>query len=135
MIPSNAQLYKRVKREADAKFLAPTSIYKSAWIVRTYKTRGGTFEDKPDPNKGLTRWFKEKWIDLNRGSNGSNGSNGAPCGRPKATLKGTYPLCRPSVRVTHQTPKLSTELSEQSIKRAKAEKQKAKHTRHIRFKE
>jgi hypothetical protein len=126
MIPSDTGLYKRVKGEADAKFLAPTSIYKSAWIVGTYKKRGGTFDDKADPNRGLTRWFKEKWVDLNRGSN-------APCGRPKATLKGSYPLCRPSVRVTPQTPKLPAELGAKSIKKAKAEKQKVKHASHIRF--
>lgn len=126
MIPSDPQLYRNIKKEADKKFLAPTSIYKSAWIVRTYKTRGGKFEDKPDPNKGLTRWFKEKWIDLNRIENSS-------CGRSKATLKGPYPLCRPSVRVTQQTPKLASELSAQSIKKAKTEKQKVKHKHHIRF--
>ena len=125
MIPSDPHLYKTVKKEADDKFLAPTSIYKSAWIIKTYKTRGGTFEDRADPNQGLTRWFKEKWVNLNR--------NNGPCGRSKATLKGTYPLCRPSVRVTQQTPKLATELSTRSIKRAKAEKQKVKHTHHIRF--
>ena len=73
MTPKDASLYSTVKKDADAKFLAKTSIYKSAWIVREYKKRGGTFEDSKDENKGLLRWFKEKWVDLNR--------PGQPCGR------------------------------------------------------
>lgn len=125
MIPVDATLYRKVKDEADKKFLAPTSIYKSAWIVKTYKARGGTFKSKPDPNKGLLRWFREKWVDLNRPKE--------PCGRSKASTKGVYPLCRPTVRVTKETPKLASDLSETAIKRAKKEKQAVKHKKHIKF--
>lgn len=130
MIPSDKSLYSIVKKEADKKFLASTSIYKSAWIVRTYKGRGGKFDDKPDPAKGLKRWFKEKWIDLNRVT---ETNKAPPCGRSVATTKGTYPLCRPSVRVSDKTPKLSSELGVQSIQKAKYEKQKVKHKKHVRF--
>lgn len=121
MEPQDKRLYAKVKKEADAKFLAPTSVYKSAWIVREYKKRGGTYNSsKPDPNKGLTRWFKEKWVDLNRRSN-------EPCGRKKATADGTYPLCRPTVKVTDQTPRLKQTLSKKEIEAANKKKQKIKH--------
>lgn len=125
MIPVDAQLYKIVKSEADKKFLAPTSIYKSAWIVRTYKSRGGTFKDKQDPDKGLLRWFREKWVDLNR--------PGEECGRSKATTKGVYPLCRPSIRVTKETPRLASEISDAALKKAKKDKQRVKQKKHIKF--
>ncbi len=59
-------------------FVAPTSVYKSVWIVREYKKRNGTFADtKPkDNSEGLLRWFREKWVDLNR--------PGEACGRKNA---------------------------------------------------
>lgn len=125
MVPIDSKLYAKVKSEADAKFLAPTSAYKSAWIVRTYKNRGGTFEDKPDPNKGLSRWFKEKWVDINR--------EYKPCGRPKATLSGVYPLCRPSVKITDETPRLVSDITTKSKKVANEEKQKNKLKRIVGF--
>ena len=44
---------------------------------------------------GLTRWFKEKWVDV---------KTGKPCGRSKGEKRG-YPACRPSKRVSSKTPK------------------------------
>ena len=41
--PKNKALYNRVKSEAKKKFKAYPSAYASAWIVRTYKKRGGTY--------------------------------------------------------------------------------------------
>ena len=41
--PNNSQLYNRVKGEAKKKFKAFPSAYASAWIVREYKKRGGTY--------------------------------------------------------------------------------------------
>ena len=123
MKPTDAKLYAIVKTEADRKFMAPTSIYKSAWIVREYKKRGGTYDAPADPvaqsRIGLKRWFKEKWVDINR--------PGQPCGRPKATTKGTYPLCRPTVRVTKETPVLKQELTRTEIVKANEKKQKLKN--------
>ncbi len=40
--PKNAALYSRVKTEAKKKFKWP-SAYGSAWLVKTYKKRGGTY--------------------------------------------------------------------------------------------
>ena len=41
--PKNPSLYSRVKSEAKKKFKVFPSAYASAWIVRTYKKRGGTY--------------------------------------------------------------------------------------------
>ena len=42
-IPTNKALYARVKSEAKRKFDVTPSAYSSAWIVRTYKKRGGKY--------------------------------------------------------------------------------------------
>lgn len=126
--PTNKKLYEQVKKEADAKFLAPTSAYKSAWIIREYKKRNGTFADpKPkDSSTGLKRWFREKWVDLNR--------PGEACGRKSSdTQKNQYPLCRPTIKVTKNTPKLAQNIDAKTIKSANKEKQRIRETGHIRF--
>jgi hypothetical protein len=41
--PKNAALYSRVKAEAKKKFDVYPSAYANAWLVRTYKKRGGTY--------------------------------------------------------------------------------------------
>ena len=125
MIPSNQKLYDKVKSEADKKFLAPTSAYKSAWIVREYKKRGGLFKDDKKTNQGLIRWFKEKWVDINRPNES--------CGRSKATLNGVYPLCRPTVKITKNTPTLKQELTNKDIKKANKQKQHFKNKAHVKF--
>ena len=40
--PKNKALYARVKAEAKRKFDVYPSAYANAWLVRTYKKRGGT---------------------------------------------------------------------------------------------
>ena len=39
----NPALYARVKAEAKRKFKVYPSAYANAWLVRTYKKRGGTY--------------------------------------------------------------------------------------------
>ena len=41
--PKNPALYSRVKSEAKRKFSTYPSAYANAWLVRTYKKRGGTY--------------------------------------------------------------------------------------------
>ena len=41
--PANPALYSRVKAEAKRKFDVYPSAYANAWLVRTYKKRGGTY--------------------------------------------------------------------------------------------
>jgi len=64
----------------------------------------------------LTRWFKEKWVDV---------KTGKPCGRQKGDQR-PYPACRPSKRVSSKTPKTRSELSKAETERFKAEKTSSK---------
>ena len=44
-IPTNPELYSRVKSEAKKKFAGDyPSAYASGWIVKTYKERGGGYK-------------------------------------------------------------------------------------------
>lgn len=137
--PVNKSLYKYVKRLADKKFLSKTGVYKSSWIVREYKRRGGKYSGKRPSYKssGLRRWYKERWIDLNRPIRNSKGKivGYKSCGRKSAKLrsKGSYPLCRPSKKVTLRTPKTVKSLSKRSIIRAKRQKSKLKHRGNVQF--
>jgi hypothetical protein len=51
---------------------------------------------------GLDRWFAEKWVDV---------KSGKPCGRQEGESRAGYPACRPSKRVSSDTPKTASELS------------------------
>ena len=50
---------------------------------------------------GLDRWFAEKWVDV---------KTGKACGRQEGESR-AYPACRPSRRVSSETPKTSSEMS------------------------
>ena len=53
-VPTNPELYARVKAEAKAKFDVYPSAYANAWLVREYKKRGGKYKtttEKSDINK------------------------------------------------------------------------------------
>lgn len=120
--PKDTRLYGQVKAEANKKFLAPTSAYKSAWIVAEYKRRGGVYVED-GTKRGLTQWFKEKWVDLERPK--KDGTYEA-CGRPTASARGPYPACRPSRRVAKDTPKTVSEVAKSKREVAEKEKQRVK---------
>ena len=61
---------------------------------------------------GLTRWFKENWVDV---------KTGKPCGRSKGEKRG-YPACRPSKRISSKTPKTAGEMTAAEKARFKREK-------------
>jgi hypothetical protein len=42
--PRNKKLYSRVKAAAKRKFKVYPSAYANAWLVKTYKARGGTYK-------------------------------------------------------------------------------------------
>jgi len=122
--PENPKLYAKVKAEADRLYATP-GAYKSGWIVKTYKARGGTYAGRRKPSSGLSRWFREKWIDVAR--------TRSPCGRKSARDGGPYPVCRPSVRVTPKTPKTVRELSRRSLRRAMRDKQRLRSRGSVSF--
>ena len=59
--PSNPRLYSRVKSEAKRKFKIFPSAYASAWIVKEYKKRGGTYTGRKSTKRAVARWMREKW--------------------------------------------------------------------------
>ena len=56
--PKNKALYARVKSEAKRKFKSWPSAYGSAWLVRTYKKREGTYSKGGTVAKGKARTKK-----------------------------------------------------------------------------
>lgn len=52
------------------------------------------------PSGGLTKWFKESWVDLSRPKKGGGFE---PCGRSKAK-SGKYPKCVPAAKAARMTP-------------------------------
>lgn len=103
--PINKTLYNHVKNLASKKFKSLTGIYRSSWIVREYKKRGGKYSGSKTKSSGLKRWYKEGWIDLNRPiRNSKNKIIGYhKCGRKSSKVNGPYPLCRPSRKITNKT--------------------------------
>lgn len=62
----------------------------------------------------LKRWFKEKWVDVRTGK---------PCGRQEGEKRGT-PYCRPSKRVSKETPKTASEMTAAEKRSRVSQKQK-----------
>lgn len=52
-IPTDSELYARVKAEAKKKFNVYPSAYANAWLVREYKKRGGGYRVGKDDSEGL----------------------------------------------------------------------------------
>ena len=115
-VPVNKALYSRVKAEAKRKFAVYPSAYANAWLVREYKNVvaliAQELKNVARSSGGLTRWFKEKWVDV---------KTGKPCGRSKGEKRG-YPACRPSKRVSSKTPKTTGEMTAAEKARFKREK-------------
>jgi len=116
--PVNLALYNRIKSSVKSKVKRWPSAYASGQVVRMYKQKGGTYRCS---NFGsLDRWFKERWVDV---------CTGKPCGRKKVGDKRKYPYCRPSLRISGQTPRTSKEISRSELKRRCAIKHRIKEKR------
>jgi hypothetical protein len=68
----------------------------------------------------LRRWFKEKWVDVSKKVNGKH----PPCGRKDADGK-SYPKCRPSKKVSKETPKIASSYDKKEKKAMTAQKRRA----------
>jgi hypothetical protein len=72
----------------------------------------------------LGRWFKEKWVDVSRKIDGKH----PPCGRTSSDgekgRKG-YPKCRPSKKVSKETPKTASSYSKKDKKSMTNQKRNA----------
>ena len=105
--PKNKKLYEEVKAEVYKKH-PQHSAYRSGLLVKEYKRRGGEYIGKKNEEKGLGRWYREKWVNT-RGETG---------------YKNKSDIYRPSVRVNKDTTTTHKELSAKQIKEARAEKAK-----------
>ena len=105
--PANPKLYEKAKKIVYSQYDKP-SAYRSGALVKKYKEMGGTYtDDKKEPS--LSRWFLEKWEDVN------------PDRR-----KGSYPVYRPTVRVNEKTPKTKSEIGKDRLREQSKLKQKIK---------
>ena len=68
----------------------------------------------------LRRWFKEKWVDVSKKVDGKH----PPCGRKDADGK-SYPKCRPSKKVSKETPKVASSYSKKEKKSMTTQKRRA----------
>lgn len=84
-------------------------------------------EDDMEKVASLDRWFKEKWVDISRRD--EDGKH-PPCGRSDAS-KGAYPKCRPSKKVSRQTPSTSRGMSDDEKKRATRQKRTAEKKKRV----
>ena len=94
-VATNKALYNYVKQLANKKFKSKSGIYRSSWIVKEYKRRGGKYSGKKTSSSGLKRWYREKWVDLNRPIRNSKGKiiGYKSCGRKSVKgSKDKYPL-------------------------------------------
>ena len=92
--PSDPALYARILASVKRGVKRWPSAYASGLVVQRYKAAGGEYEPTCSRGEGgLTRWFREKWVDVCR--------PGLPkCGRATAGMserdyRKAYPKCRP----------------------------------------
>lgn len=102
-------VYKKALEMANKEYGEKSSIYRSSRIVSLYKKMGGKISPKKgkksvkkSPRQGLTRWFKEQWIQvvpyLEKGKI-------VECGGENMKWKrSTGKACRPLHRITDETP-------------------------------
>lgn len=111
--PKDMVLYNKVKDDVYAKY-PRHSAYRSGILVQEYKeqyakkygTRKSPYSGKKTQKKGLSRWFKEKWVNQ----------------RGEVGYKYKSDVYRPSKRITSKTPITHGELTDAEIKKARQTK-------------
>jgi hypothetical protein len=106
--PLNEKLYNEVKIEANKIYKKP-SAYKSGWIVKEYKKRGGDYSGKKTKT-GINRWFLEKWQDVGNMD---------------------YPVYRPTRRISKETPLTVFEIDKNNLLKQIKLKQKIKGKKNL----
>ncbi len=82
-VPTNPELYARVKAQAKQKFNVYPSAYANAWLVREYKKRGGGYRVEKDDREGLEEKVAPCWegyvqAGMKKGKNGKMVPNCIP---------------------------------------------------------
>ena len=143
-IPTDPILYNEIKEIVKNRVAVWPSAYASGQLVRDYKRifaeKYGVHENPyltQKPNKQITgnldRWYKEVWVNVcEKDKNGKY----IPCGRSKADMNpSNYPYCRPTYRISTNTPKTISEFNAKELyemckyKRSKPQGIKNKPTR------
>jgi len=87
----NPKLYRQAQRKADETYKR-NSLYKSAFLVKTYRQLGGKYKDERNKEKQseVKRWFQQKWVSMEAFVAGKIQT----CGRSQGDMR-KFPLCRP----------------------------------------
>jgi len=151
--PTNPALWSRAKAAAKSKYKVYPSAYANGFASKWYKKHGGSWKKKSaneseefneglnlkqqaaiainmkkkgiepkneNVNEDLRNWFKEKWVDVSKKVDGKH----PPCGRKDADGK-SYPKCRPSKKVSSETPKVASSYSKSEKKSMTQQKRRA----------
>ena len=152
--PTNPELWSRAKAAAKSKYKVYPSAYANGFASKWYKEHGGGWRTvkkkssnesietneasspaqqaaiainmkkkgiKPkNVNEDLRNWFKEKWVDVSKKVDGKH----PPCGRKDADGK-SYPKCRPSKKVSSETPKIASSYDKDDKKAMTQQKRRA----------
>lgn len=107
--PKDPELWAKAKKIVKARVKTWPSAYASGQLVQEYKRMGGTFVGTKR-GSDLSRWYKEEWVDV------CDWPKKTPCGREAESVD-PMPYCRPSIRVSSDTPVTVKEMS--SVEREK----------------
>jgi hypothetical protein len=153
--PTNPQLWAQCLAWARSRYDVCPSAYCNGAAAKRYKSKGGGWRKvkkstneseetneasspaqqaaiainmkkkgiKPkneNVNEDLKRWFKEKWVDVSKKVDGKH----PPCGRKDADGK-AYPKCRPSKKVSSETPKVASSYDKDEKKAMTQQKRRA----------
>lgn len=108
-IPKDSKLYDSIKEEAKKRFKRYPSLYASAWIVKTYKEKGGEYYGTKS-QEGVSQWFKEKWVMV---IPFVKSGRVVECGESVKDTK----ACRPLRRINRNTPITLPELLDKHTKK------------------
>ncbi len=111
--PRDKKLYNKTKKILYKKY-PKHSAYRSGRLVKTYKkkfaikygTNKNPYIGKKTKKKGLTRWFREKWVNQ----------------RGKIGYKYKNDIYRPTYRITKKTPLTHKELGKKRVSKARRTK-------------
>lgn len=111
--PTDLKLYEKIKKKLYKK-IKKHSAYRSGILVQKYKdafkkkygSKKSPYSGKKTQKKGLSRWFKEKWVNQ----------------RGEVGYKYKNDIYRPSRRITKKTPLTHKELTKKEIKKARTKK-------------
>ncbi len=122
--PTNPKLWAQCLAWARSKYKVCPSAYCNGAAAKRYKSKGGGWRKKKSTNEAvnedLKRWFKEKWVDVSKKVDGKH----PPCGRKDADGK-AYPKCRPSKKVSSETPKVASSYNKDEKKAMTQQKRTA----------